>query len=340
MTLLQAKHEVSVSLTPKCNVFELIYLWTVNSAPIFAFEVFPSWLLDLSLVLFVLDIPLCIGNVFCCENCFGGPAFCRLRRKLPLIFTDWQESSDKMDFPQKMFLLGLLLFQNTFLALSIKASKNQEVQYINSTVVFLNRDLEVPRLRRPLLERTSGYCAQQPKQDRLFFQATHRSRQLAVCDSVFHLCNPEQHCIYCVGDDRCCLVSGNKKLATYLWTLNDLLGAGQFEDPDHRSFFCHHASKAAPQIAVDGTCTPGYGRGTCRDCSSIRAERRRKRKSNYNPLGGVALMMLFATLSGFAGVFMEKMFKKKAQMSFYMKSLLLYFWGSVVNGIGMYLKDG
>jgi hypothetical protein len=65
-----------------------------------------------------------------------------------------------------------------------------------------------------------------------------------------------------------------------------------------------------------------------------------KEESTYNPLGGVALMMLFATLSGFAGVFMEKMFKKKAQMSFYMKSLLLYFWGTVVNGIGMYLKDG
>jgi len=60
-----------------------------------------------------------------------------------------------------------------------------------------------------------------------------------------------------------------------------------------------------------------------------------------NALGGVMLMILFASLSGFAGTFMEKMFKKKnPNMSFWLRSMLLYFWGSVVNGVLVLVNDG
>jgi hypothetical protein len=51
-------------------------------------------------------------------------------------------------------------------------------------------------------------------------------------------------------------------------------------------------------------------------------------------------MLIFSTLSGFAGVFMEKMFKSSNNQSFYMKQMMLYFWGSVVNLFLMFTKDG
>ena len=59
-----------------------------------------------------------------------------------------------------------------------------------------------------------------------------------------------------------------------------------------------------------------------------------------NVLLGTIAMFLYAALSGFAGVFTEKMLKKKSSMSFWMKSMILYFWGTVINAIFMIFKDG
>lgn len=64
-------------------------------------------------------------------------------------------------------------------------------------------------------------------------------------------------------------------------------------------------------------------------------------KSQQNYVVGTLLMLVFATLSGLAGVVTEKLLKKKtAQSSFWMKSLMLYFWGAIVTGTMVVLQDG
>jgi len=56
-------------------------------------------------------------------------------------------------------------------------------------------------------------------------------------------------------------------------------------------------------------------------------------------LAGVLLMIVFACMSGFAGVFTEKILKRDTGLSFFMKQTILYFWGSILSGIGMCISD-
>jgi UDP-sugar transporter A1/2/3 len=56
---------------------------------------------------------------------------------------------------------------------------------------------------------------------------------------------------------------------------------------------------------------------------------------------GVFLVIIQISLSGFSGVFSEMMFKNPSKnMTFYLKNMLMYFWGAVVNGLVLLIKDG
>jgi UDP-sugar transporter A1/2/3 len=65
-----------------------------------------------------------------------------------------------------------------------------------------------------------------------------------------------------------------------------------------------------------------------------------KEGESSNALIGTLLMCFYAGLSGLAGVFTERMLKKNNVMSFWMKQIMLYFWGSVITFIGMIITDG
>ena len=58
-----------------------------------------------------------------------------------------------------------------------------------------------------------------------------------------------------------------------------------------------------------------------------------------NSMIGVLLMLVYVSMSGFAGVYTEKMLKRDTGLSFFMKQMILYFWGSLISGFGVFLTD-
>jgi hypothetical protein len=66
----------------------------------------------------------------------------------------------------------------------------------------------------------------------------------------------------------------------------------------------------------------------------------KKGENSSDVFRGTMVMIFYAALSGFAGVYTERILKKRGQLSFWAKSMLLYFWGMVINLLFMAYQDG
>jgi len=249
----------------------------------------------------------------------------------------WHSTYSRIMEINKPALLALLLFQNTFLALSIKASKNADVQYISSTVVFLNELLKFvvctifylwekdsvkePEQDSSLAQSTPSNSSDQPESKfRVFFKKlVLRENLLFVVPCV----------IYAIQNNIVFIALGMIDAALYQVLANlKIITTGIFSVVMLRKSL-HRLQWMALVLLATGEAL-----------AETSAHGKIDESKHNNRFAGVLLMMVFATLSGFAGVFMEKMFKKKNQMSFCMRSMMLYFWGSVVNGLIVLVQDG
>jgi len=227
-----------------------------------------------------------------------------------------------MDF-KRFGLLGLLLFQNTFLALSIKASKSGEVHYINSTVVFLNEILKlIVCTALYLTDKNDTSNGNESKISYFFKMLMEKENLLYVIPCV----------IYAVQNNIVFIALGMIDAALYQVLANlKIITTGLFSVLMLQKSLHRLQWMALTLLAV--------GEALAENAASSSSDE--ESTAHSTALGGVMLMILFATLSGFAGTFMEIMFKKKnTNMSFWMRSMLLYFWGAVVNGILVLLNDG
>jgi len=235
----------------------------------------------------------------------------------------------------KLFLLALLLFQNTFLALSIKASKKAETEYIASTVVFLNEIVKLIFCLIAYLWETTEKLSTEEDDNKIhqssagkiatFFNLMFKSHNLlyVIPCLIYAIQNNIVFIALSMIDAALYQVLANLKIIT-----TGLFSVFILSKSLHRLQWMSLILLATGEALAE---TSARNNSTGED-SEIR---------NRNALFGALLMLVFAMLSGFAGVFMEKMFKQKnTQVTFWMRSMMLYFWGAVVNGIIVIVQDG
>jgi len=215
----------------------------------------------------------------------------------------------------KTVLLLLLLFQNTGLALAVKASKSYEVAYIATTVVFLNEVVKfVVSLikyhydseKRDIVKTVKYFAIVLADKENLKFAfpcviyAFQNNLIFVVLQYIDAALYQILSNLKIITTAICAVLMLGKTLHRLQWMALVLLAAGE-------------------ALAENATAKEG---GT-----------------SSNAFLGTILMCLYATLSGVAGIYTERQLKQNKQ-PFWVKQMILYFWGTVINLVGMIYNDG
>lgn len=214
----------------------------------------------------------------------------------------------------KPFLLMLLLLQNSSLSVIIKAS---DKNYIKSTVVFLNEIVKLVICLGLLFYKQNSENFQE-----FFALMKDKDSLLYLIPSV---CYAIQNYLVLLSltyiDAGLYQVLSNGKIITTAIFSVILLGKQ-----------LHRLQWMALVLLTTGV--------TISERSSSHHQTLNSEESVADIRTGVVLMLALISLSGFAGVFTEKMLKNsKMNSSLLSKNIMLYFWGSVVNGILLIVND-
>jgi len=221
--------------------------------------------------------------------------------------------------PSKVAVLLLLLIQNTGLALAVKGSKLSGSQYIASTAVLLNELVKflLSAVFYYFVERRAPPTLESTRENPSFFQLLTQSENLLFVvpcliyatqnNLVFVALDLLDAALYQVLANLkiittaiCSVIMLNKSLHRLQWMALLLLAIGE---------------------------------------ALAEASTKNSSKDSSNIFKGTMVMIFYAILSGFAGVFTEKILKKRSTLSFWMKSMILYFWGFVINLVYMAFSD-